>query len=285
MFIGTGIGAGLSLLATPGTANAASPIPKLAYESSRVTTATPRGVPYDYITVSYNGAKAALFVPHTAIPKKTTVAVAWYYHANGSTHTALNSAYKYSAELLVDKGVVCYCPNFAKTGTTEFLWVNQTALTRHANAVTYLKSQFKIGMSFMRANSGGGSLMCWAYGKNLVPAARGMYMANASYNMEDLFARDPARVGPAYNNSLSAVKATNPSRLPASAWANKRMRVIVSDAAHPDVVLPPATHGLALVKLAKPVATEASVKYHTGGHVIPSFANKDMVDTFVRWGG
>ncbi|MET0863814.1 MAG: hypothetical protein ABWZ98_05720, partial [Nakamurella sp.] len=258
---------------------AASPIPKLTGEISRTSAVTPRGVPYENITVSISGDKAQLFVPHTAIPKTATVGVIWYYHANGSTYSAMNGAYKYSGELLVDQGAVCFCPNLGGS-----LWTNSAAIAYHGRAVAYLKTQFRIGVSFLRGNSGGGSMASYAYGKNLVPAAKGLYLANGTYDMEDLASRDPIRIMPVYDNSASKVVATNPARIPASAWNGKRIRVVVSDAAHPDIVVPPAKHGLALVSSARRGgAAENSVVYHQLGHQIPGLANKDMVDTFGRW--
>ena len=285
LFLGAALGGGAALLTAPGaaaatvSAAAASPIPTLPGEVSRTSAVTPRGVPYENITVSISGDKAQLFVPHTAIPRTTTVGVIWYYHANGSTYSAMNGAYKYSGELLVDQGAVCFCPNLGGS-----LWTNSAALAYHAKAVTYMKSVFKIGISFLRGNSGGGSMECWAYGNNLVPAAKGCYLANGTYDMEDLASRDPIRIAPVYNNNPAAIRATNPARLPSSAWTGKRIRVVVSDAAHPDIIVPPAQHGLALVaSAAAGGAAENSVVYHQLGHQIPGLANKDMVDTFGRW--
>jgi hypothetical protein len=278
VFIGSSLGLGLSVLAAPGAAAATSPIPPLPGEVSRTTRLTPRGVPYDNITVNISGDPAQLFVPHTAIPKQTRVGVVWYYHANGSTHTSLNGVYRYSAELLVDQGAVCYCPNYGGS-----LWTNTESLAYHARAVAYLKAVFNIGVSFLRGNSGGGSLMCWAYGKSLVPAARGMYLANATYDMVDLYTRDPVRIGPVYDNDITKVRATNPAGLPGSVWTGKRIRVVVSDDAHPDPIVPPHKHGLALVAKSNGYAVENSVLYHQLGHHLPDVANRDMLVTFNRW--
>ena len=283
LFIGAALGSGLAMVAAPGAASAAvaasSPIPTLPGEVSRTSAVTPRGVHYENITVSISGDKAQLFVPLTSIPRSAPVGVVWYYHANGSTYSAMNGAFKYSGELLVDQGAVCFCPNLGGS-----LWTSQAALNYHARAVSYLKNVFTIGVSFLRANSGGGSMACWAYGKNLVPAAKGLYLANGTYDMEDLASRDPIRIAPVYGNSAAAMIATNPARLPSSSWTGKRIRVVVSDAAHPDIIVPPEKHGLALVRSAKDGdAVENSVVYHQLGHQIPGLANKDMVDTFSRW--
>ena len=210
------------------------PHPNVAGEVSRTSAVTPRGVHYENITVSISGDKAQLFVPLTSIPRSAPVGVVWYYHANGSTYSAMNGAFKYSGELLVDQGAVCFCPNLGGS-----LWTSQAALNYHARAVSYLKNVFTIGVGFLRGNSGGGSMACWAYGKNLVPAAKGLYLANGTYDMEDLASRDPIRIAPVYGNSAAAIIATNPARLPSSSWTGKRIRVVVSDAAHPDIIVPP----------------------------------------------
>jgi hypothetical protein len=267
---------GLLSVALPGVAAAASPIPKLPGELSRTTTATPRGVPYDNITVSIKGDKAMLFVPHS-MATASLVGVIWYYHANGSSYSALNAAFKYGAELAVDQGAVGFCPNLGGS-----LWVNSAALTYHANAAAWLKASLPLGLTFMRSNSGGGAMMCWAYAKNLVPGARGMYLANSAYDMVDIYDRD-TRVPPVYNNSRTAAQATNPAGLTGSVWKSKRIRVLVSDDAHPDLLLPPHTHGLALIAKSNGYALENSVKYHQSGHVIPSGVDKDMLSTFQRW--
>lgn len=276
--LGAAMASGLLSVTAAPTAAAASPIPKLPGELSRTSAVTAKGVPYENITVSINGDKAQLFVPHTAIPNKTVVGVIWYYHATGSTYSALNSAYKYSAELSVDQGAVCFCPNYGGS-----LWVNATAVNHQAAAIAYLKSVFVIGLSFLRGNSGGGGLMCWAYGKNLIPGARGMYLANAAYDMAEVWDRAPERIAPSYNYDRAAMEATNPARLDASVWKGKRIRVVVSDAANPDPVLPAEGHGLALVAKSAGLAVENSILYHSLGHQIPSAANKDMIAAFNRW--
>ncbi|MFC9918997.1 hypothetical protein [Agromyces binzhouensis] len=175
----------------------------------------------------------------------------------------------------VDRGAVCICPNY---GGDQ--WTSQTAITRQKNASSYMSAIWRVGASFLRADSGGGALMTYVYGNRPVPTARGMYLANAAYDMEDLYQRDPVRIGPPYGNDLATVQAANPARLPQSSWTGTRMKIVVSAA---DTILPPASHGLALADTARPVATQVTVDYHDGGHVVPSWTQADMINTFAAW--
>ena len=125
--------------------------------------------------------------------------------------------------------------------------------------------------------------MCYAYGRGMVPAQRGVYLANAAYDVEELYARDPARVGAAYGGDPAAVAATNPARLPARVWTGKRIAVVTSPQ---DVVVPAAAHGLALVataERARPVAADVRSASHGQGHVVPGWTQQDMVTTFAAW--
>lgn len=281
LLIGSAIGAAGVLLpaASASAAPSYSPIPLLPFEVSRLDTQiTSIGKkPYEEIDVVYKGDSIRMFLPHTVKPYKsgTPTTFVWYYHANGSTHTALSNVYKWSAMLAVDRGWACVCPNYGGS-----LWTTEESLAYQYRAKTYMDSYFNIQSSFLRANSGGGSLMTYAYGKRLVPNIKGMYMANATYDMEDLYARDPGRIGPPYNNDPALVAATNPARFKVSAWAGTRIRSIVSAA---DVLVPPAQHGQALVLKAQPVAAETSLVWHDQGHVVPDFVSTDMVKTFARW--
>lgn len=256
----------------------ASPIPTLPYETSRTATRTTRlgKKKYEAIDIAVAGDVARIFVPWTAPPfTKTGQGVVWFYHSNGSDYTALDGAYKYGAELAIDKGAICVCPSYGGN-----LWTNTQSIKFQTNASTYMSSVWTIGASFARANSGGGPLMTYAYGKRLVPAQRGMYLANAAYDMEDLYARDPDRIGPPYNYNLAAVQATNPARLPQSAWKGVRLKAVMSQL---DFLVPPAQHGEALVAKARPVAADVQVRYHAEGHVVPSWTQTDMISTFAGW--
>lgn len=255
-----------------------SPIPLLPGEISRTDTRTTRlkKKKYECIDVSIQGDRARIFVPHTAIPgSKTSYGCVWFYHSNGSTYTSLDGAFKYGAEMAVDEGAICVCPNYGGS-----LWTNQASIQAQVNASLYMTSVWRLGMNFMRANSGGGPLMTYAYGNGLVPRTRGIYLANAAYDMEDLYARDPVRIGPVYDNDPALVAATNPARLPASSWTGGRIKVVVSEA---DFIVPPALHGVALVTAAAPVAVDTRVQWHTEGHVVPSWTQQDMIATFKSW--
>lgn len=255
-----------------------TPIPALPGEVSRTDTRTTRigKKPFETIDVVWGSDRARLYVPWATPPKaRKAGAVVWFYHANGSTHTALDGAYNYPAMLAVDQGAVCICPNYGGT-----LWTTQPALTHQANWAKYVSGVFTVGVAFARANSGGGSLMTYAYGKDMVPALRGIYLANATYDMADLAARDPARILPVYGNDPAQVAATDPASLPQSSWTGKRLKTVVSLA---DPLVPPAQHGLALASHARPVATDVRVQYHDQGHVVPGWTHADMASTFASW--
>jgi hypothetical protein len=277
-----GAAAGLAAVATVASpARAApvyTPIPKLPGEVSRTDTRTTRlgKKPFETVDVVWGGDTARLYVPWATPPKATAKgAVVWFYHSNGSTHTALDGAYNYGAMMAVDQGSVCVCPNFGGS-----LWTAQAALQHQANWSKYMSGVFTIGVAFARANSGGGSLMTYAYAKNMVPALRGIYLANGTYDMEELYSRDPGRIGPPYGNDPALIAATNPALLPQSSWAGKRVKTVVSLI---DPVVPPTRHGLALADLARPVATDVRVQYHDQGHVVPGWTQQDMISTFASW--
>jgi hypothetical protein len=279
------VGAGLGLVAAAAGAAPAqavpnySVIPTLPGEVTRTDTKLSRigKKPYETIDVVNLGDRARLYVPHAMAPRSRTAgAVVWFYHSHGSSYTAMDGPYAYSGMLLVDQGAVSVCPYFGGVNT----WTTQRALTHQTNWSKYMSSVFTIGRAFARANSGGGSLMTYAYGTDMVPAMRGMYLANATYDMEDLYARDPARVGPPYNNDPALIAATNPARLPQSSWSRKRLKTVVSLV---DPVVPPQQHGLALASLAQPVAADVRIQYHNDGHNMPAFANQDMIATFKAW--
>lgn len=275
-----GATAGLATAALAAPAQAApvyTPIPKLPYEVSRADTRISRigRKPYEVVDVEYLGDRARLYVPHATPPKTPQLAVVWFYHSNNSDYTAMDGAYAYPGMLAVDRGAVAICPNYGGS-----LWTSQPSLDAHVNWSRYVTNVFKPAISFGRANSGGGPLMTYAYGTRIVPTMRGIYLANAAYDMEDLYLRDPVRVPPVYGNDPAACAATNPARLPQSVWARTKIKTVVSLS---DALVPAQTHGLALAATAQPVALDVRVQYHDEGHIVPSWVNLDMADTFLSW--
>ncbi|AZZ50283.1 hypothetical protein C5E02_14370 [Rathayibacter rathayi] len=274
-----------ALVATPAFAAANySVIPKLPGEFSRRDTARSRidGKPYEIIDVRIGNDPARLFVPHSAVPRKNlSVPVLWYYHASGSNYTALSGAYQYSADQLVDQGVVSICPQYSGSSA----YTNAAAVAAQKAAVTWVSSLWSVSASVLRSNSGGGGLLCWAYANRLVPNIYGAYHSSGVYDIEDTESRDPGRVVAAYGGDRDALRAGNPSRLPQSVWAGTRLRITAGSA---DSLVPAEIHGGRLRRLALPVAREATIVYHSGnggqlGHVVPGFTNTDMVLTFQRW--
>jgi hypothetical protein len=268
---------GVAASASPAAASDYSVIPRLPGEFKRTETkySPHTAAPYESIDVSNGSDKARLFVPWTTPPSTQGITATWYYHSNMADRTALSSAYGYPAGLLVERGWVAICPDFGGS-----LWTSQAAIDHHARWVAWMASTFSVATAFSRANSGGGPLMCWAYGKNMIPNLRGMYLDNAAYDMTDLYARDPVRIRPVYGNSSATMEKTNPARLPASAWTGKRIRVTVSSQ---DTILSPAKHGMALVNKALPVAASATARWHDLGHKSPSWSSTDMIATFASW--
>ncbi|PPF34202.1 MULTISPECIES: hypothetical protein [unclassified Rathayibacter] len=274
-----------ALVATPALAAPNySVIPRLPGEVSRLDTVRSEsgGKPYEVIDVKIGNDPARLFVPHSAVPgKNLSVPVVWYYHASGSDWKALSGAYKNSAEKLVDQGFVSICPQYSGSSA----YTSAPALAAQKAAVEWVTSQWSIRASFLRSNSGGGALLCWAYANRLVPNIYGAYHASGVYNIEDTEARDPGRVLAAYGGNVNALRAGNPSRLPQSLWTGTRLRITAGSA---DTLVPAELHGGRLRRLAQPVARETTIAYHSGdggqfGHVVPPFTNNDMVQTFRRW--
>ncbi|MDY0910892.1 hypothetical protein [Microbacterium sp. CFBP9034] len=260
-------------------------MPKLPGElSRRETQYSLSGTPYENIDVSIQGDRTRLFVPHASPPSlSTSVSVVWYYHSNGGSYTDLNYPYKYASDPLIDHGLISICPNHG--GPFEF--AGPKAATAARNAIAYVNSLWRVGRSFGRANSAGGALMGWAFGNKLVPNRYGMYMASAVYDVMDIYRRDPIRVGLPYGYSTTRIQATNPAKLPQSAWTGMRIR---ASYATEDQVVPPQAHCMALATKAAPVAVEASLLQVTGGegpggHYIAANANREMVATFQRWTG
>ncbi|PPH20605.1 hypothetical protein C5C99_08665 [Rathayibacter sp. AY1C4] len=277
-----------ALVATPALAAPNySVIPKLPGEVSRLDTAFSKNgrKPYEIIDVKIGSDSTRLFVPHSAKPKSgSSVPVAWFYHASGSDYTSLYFAYRYSADPLVDLGFVSICPNFG--GPSNY--TNPTALAVQTAATAWVQNLWDVRASFLRSNSGGGAMMCWAYAKKMVPNIYGAYHASSVFDVEDLAARDTSpsnRVLAVYGGDRALMRATNPARLPQDAWKGMRLRVSAGTA---DQLAPAELHGGRLRRLALPVAREATIAYHSGaefdnGHVVPEFTNKDSVATFRRW--
>lgn len=189
-------------------------------------------------------------------------------------------AFQYAADQAVDEGVISICPQYGGS-----VWVSRAAVTAHTNAAAWVQKSWRIGASFLRSNSGGGALLCWVYGNRLLPEIRGAYHASGVYDMSEAARRDPLRVLPAYDDDSAAVAATDPARLPQSAWAGTRLRITGSSE---DLLVPLAVHGARLHALARPVAKEAVLLDHSSegapsGHIVPTATQKDMLDTFRRW--
>jgi hypothetical protein len=260
-------------------------IPLLPNEITRMDTQhTPSGKPYEVVDVDISGDRTRLFVPHASPPSKTAwVPVIWFYHANGSSYSALSGVFKSGAEPAVDYGAISVCPN--NGGSSEF--ASPKAVAAHTNAIAYVNNLWRVYHSFGRANSAGGALMCWAFGNKLLPRPQGLYLASAAYDMMDLYGRDPVRVGLPYDYDTARIQATNPATLPQSSWTGARIRASYSTS---DQIVPPAKHALALIAKASPVATETSTLPHDAGgeptgHYIPGYINNDMLLTFKRWAG
>lgn len=289
VFLGAGAAAALGAASgTMGGALAASAadytkVPKLPGEVSRTSgLKTPKGTLYESIDVSIKGDMTRIFVPQSAPPGKLKwVPVVWFYHATNSSYASLSSAFLHGAQPAVDNGAVCVCPDYA--GPTAF--ANPAAITAQVNAIAYMNALWRIYYSFARSNSGGGGLMCWAFGNNMLPRQQGMYLASSVYDMMDAYIRGPELVGPAYNFSAAAVQATNAASLPQSAWAGSRIRCSYNP---DDQRVPPPQNEIALETLAGPVAIETSFITHDGGgtvtgHTVPDWVNTDMLKTFQRW--
>ena len=272
----------LSTAAAGPAFGATSPIPALPGEVSRLTNqVTSRGgKKYENVLVSIRGDLARVMVPWTAVPgSPTKVGVVWFYHASGSTHAALNNAFKSPAELCVDQGAVAICQN---AGGDQY--TNQIAQRAQKDGWAYISSVFAVGLNLLRANSGGGALACATYAAKLMPLIRGMYLASGVYDMEELHASNPSRIGPVYGNSPSQLAQSNPARLSGGYWAGARVRVVGADPSRPDPVVPYSRHGLALVTKIEGDAIEGSEKrYFDGGHQVPSWTSLDMMSAFQRW--
>lgn len=275
-------GAGAVAFATPAlAAGDFGAVRKLPGEVSRMATATSRTgrKRYEIIDVVVAGDRARLFVPHAAPPSQSVGAtMLWYYHSLNANHTALSSAFAYSADLAVDRGIVSICPTYG--GGT---YTSDRAIEIQVAVAAWASSLWRIEASLLRSDSGGGPLLAWAYGKRLVPRVLGAYLASSSYDLEERAASEPQKVLPHFRDA-AAIAAANPARLPQEVWRNARLRITGSP---DDVVVPFAKHGKALHAKALPVAKEATLRSHPGegpgGHTAPSFTNKEMLEYFTRW--
>ena len=269
--------------AAPASAATAALLP---YEVSRTANVRTSGkkTPYDNILVNIGGDQARIFLPQSiARGQSTPVGAVWFHHGGGSDQDAMNGGFKYPAELVVESGAIAICIN---AGGTQY--TNAFAQQCQVNAWKYLSALFPVRMNFLRATSAGGALASYTYAKKLIPYLRGLYMVNGLYDLEWLYAKDTKKQSgllPAFDNSPSKIAAGNPARIPASAWTGTNVKVLVSDAAHPDPTVEPSENGLKLIKLITPVAAEATSQTHTVGHDTPSFAHKDMIACFSRWSG
>ncbi len=263
--------------ATTAGGTAAAPAPRLPGEVARSATRTTRvgRTPYESVDVVLGGDRARLYLPWGA-PLKGDLpgSAVWFYPPFGSDHTSLDGAYAYGAMLAVDEGSICLCPTFGASLTSEAAVEHQAAWARWAEEV------LSVSCSFVRATSGGGALMTYAYARGMVRGTRGAYLANAVYDVEDLWARDPDRIGPLYGDDPAAVAAGNPARLPSHVWTGKRLKVVTSPQ---DPVVPERAHGLALAARAEPVASEVLRLTHAQGHLVPGSVHADMISTFRSW--
>lgn len=284
--LGAGLAATLALAGAtagaPSARAAASPVPRLPGEVARAATRTTRvgRVPFETVDVVLGADTARLHVPWTAaLHGSAPGAMLWFYHSSGSDHTALDGAYAYGSMLAMDRGATCVCPGFGSTAP----WPTAAALEHQEAWSLWVGRVFSVGAAYARANSGGGALMAYAYGTGMVPAQRGMYLANAGYDMDALCASAPERVAPAYGGDTASIAATDPARLPARTWTGKRIEVVTSPA---DQVLPAAVHGLALAAAAaaaRPTAADVRSRTHDQGHRVPGWTHQDMVVTFSSW--
>lgn len=271
-----------SLAAAPAFAAPSAPLPGEVSRIANVVTASPGRKLYDNIEVNILGDRARIFLPQSVIKGATTaVGAVWFYHGGGSSHNALNGGFKYPGELIVDQGAIAICIN---AGGTQYS--NTIAQQAQVNAWNWLKTSFNVRKNYLRATSAGGALGTYTYARKLIPYIRGLYMVNGLYDLEQLYARgndEQYYVGLAFNNDPALIAASNPARLSAAFWAKSKVKVLVSDAEHPDTVVEPVPNGIALINKITPVALDAQLAYHTLGHDTPSWSNRDMITTFATW--
>lgn len=280
---GTALATEAAILAA-GSAQAAiaSPTPKLPGEISRlgnqITAAGKK--PYDNIEVNISGDTARIFVPQIVKPKQAApVAVVWFYHGSGSDSEAMNHGFKWNAEYVASQGSIAICQTAGGT-----MYCNPVAQQIQRNGYAYISSLFNVGVNYLRATSGGGALACAVHAGKIIPKINGLYMVNGMYDIRyayDTNAHDT--IGLAFGFNKALIDANNPARASATYWKGANVRVVASDSAHPDTIIPPAHHGLALINKISGVAKEASVRYHSLGHTTPDWATTDCMAAFKRW--
>lgn len=284
MALAGGLG-GVVLLGSTATPAFADPTPKLPGEYFRkANQVTPGGTLFDNIVVRINGDAARIHVPQTVKPYSgVPVQVVWFYHGSGSNHNALDGGFKTSAAAVVDRGAIAICQTAGGT-----IYSHPTAVALQLAGYAYMASLFSISGSVLRSTSGGGALACETYGSQLIPGIAGMYNVNSVYDIRatyDAGGNSAATIIAAFGDDPAAIDAANPARLPESAWAGSRMRIVVAAPSEIDTIVPPDDHGLALLALAQPVAAEASLRTHANGHSTPGFAVSDFVAALDRWTG
>jgi hypothetical protein len=235
---------------------------------------------YDNIEVNIQGDIARIFVPQVVKPNQAApVGVVWFYHGANSDSEAMNHGFKWNGEYVVDQGMVGICQTVGGT-----LYSNPAAQQIQRNGYAYLSSNFNIGVNYLRATSGGGALACGVYAAKIIPKINGLYMVNGMYDIREAYntnARDS--IGPPFLYNTTLIDANNPARATAAYWRASNVRVIVSDDTHPDTLIPPAKHGLALLNKITGTAKEASVRYHNLGHTTPDWATSDCMQAIKRW--
>jgi hypothetical protein len=285
-FIGLAGGIGGAILVGATAAPAiADPTPKLPGEYFRkANQVTPAGTVFDNIVVRINGDAARIHVPQSVKPYSgVPVQVVWFYHGSGSDHNALDGGFKTSAAAVVDRGAIAICQTAGGT-----IYSHPTAVSLQLAGYSYMTSLFAISSSVLRSTSGGGALACETYGSRLIPGIAGMYNVNSVYDIRatyDAGGTGAATIVAAFGDDPAAIDAANPARLPADAWVDSRLRIVVAAPSETDTIVPPDDHGLALLALAQPVAAEASLRTHSNGHSTPGFAVSDFVAAIDRWTG
>lgn len=277
----TGVGAAIVSVPQKASAAVPSPSPTLPGEYFRkANQLTAAGTLYDNIVVRINGDSARLHVPQSIKPGAST-GVVWFYHGAGSDHNALDGGFKTSAASVVDRGGIAICQTAGGT-----LYSHPTAVALQVAGYSWISGIYSVTGNTLRATSGGGALACETYGAKLIPNIVGMYNVNAVYDVYALYASGgefAASVINAFGDDPVAIAAANPARHPQSAWAGAKTRIIVSQPNSSDLTVPPEQHGLKLLSLASPVATEASLRAHTTGHATPSFSVTDFATASARW--
>jgi hypothetical protein len=277
-------GALLASAAGPAWAAAPGPTPKLPGEYFRKANQVTEvgGTLYDNICVRINGDVARIYVPQTVKPYSgEPVPVVWFYHGSGSDHNALDGGFRSSSQGAVDRGAIAICQTAGGT-----LYSHPTAVALQLAGYDYLSGLFTISNNVIRSTSGGGALATETYARRLIPNISGMYNVNSTYDLRahyDQGGSSRDSIVAAFGDDLAAIEAANPARHPGASWTATKMRIVVSQPNESDQIVPPQSHGLALLSLATPFAAEASLRTHTNGHSTPGFATADFAEAMTRW--